>query len=376
MNFTDLGIKEEFVNALKKVDITTPTAIQKEAVPNLVDGKDAYISSQTGTGKTLAFLLPIVNKIDSSAKNLQSIILAPTHELALQIHEQALMLGKDAGIRSQVIIGSASTKRQLEALKKKPHIVIGSSGRIVELIKMKKLKPHTVKTIVVDEVDRLLHGDSLDYIKMIIKSTLRDRQLVFVSATEQRESLQEAERLTDNMVKIHTGCNEVINTIDHLSFMCEERKKPELLRKLIHAVKPEKAIVFVHRNEDAEIIAEKLQFHKMKVVDIHGKLSKDNRRKALQDFKSGKAQVMISSDVAARGLDIKGVTHIFNFALPAQSSAYLHRVGRTGRAGATGQAIILMTKQESRLVNRYKKELNIDIKPCDIAKGKVFEIEV
>ncbi len=378
MKFSELGLLPVLEEALLKENITVPTPIQVESAPTLLEGKDAYISSETGTGKTLAFLLPLFCKIDPAQKSVQTIVLAPTHELALQVQEQATRLAKDSGlpIRSQVIIGSASTKRQLENLKKKPHIVIGSSGRILELIKMKKLKVHNVKTIVIDEVDRLLYGDSLGFIKSIVKSTLRDRQLVFVSATEQRESMVEVEKLSPKVVKIHTACNTVSTSIEHLSFLCEERDKPDLLRKLIHALEPERAIVFVHKNESAETIAAKLAHHKLPVADIHGSHDKNKRKQALKEFRSGKAKILISSDVTARGLDIKGVTHVFNFDLPAQSSAYLHRVGRTGRAGAQGHAILLLTKAETRLCRRYQKELGIEITPSEIHGGKVYPLDI
>ena len=348
MTFSELGLKPELESALAKEKITIPTAVQLAAIPELLAGKDAYISSETGTGKTLAYLLPVFNAVDPSIKNTQAIIIAPTHELAMQVHQQAVSLTQNSGlpVKSMTLIGGAALKRQLENLKKKPQIVIGSPGRINELIQMKKLKVHTVKTIVIDEVDRALDSDSLHPIRSIIKSTLRDRQLVFASATEQTKSAAEALTMAPEMIKIHTGCNQVNESIQHLYFVCEERDKPDMLRKLIHAANPERAIVFVHRNADAQTIAGKLAYHKMAVSDLHGACEKLERKKALEDFRKGTTKILIASDIAARGLDVKGVTHIFNFDIPAQSKAYLHRAGRTGRAGAEGHTISIMTKQQ------------------------------
>jgi superfamily II DNA/RNA helicase len=300
-------------------------------------------------------------------------VVVPTHELAMQIQQQAVSLEQHAGlgIRIQVLVGSGSMQRQIERLKKKPHLVVGTPGRILGLIRAKKLKAHTVGHVVVDEVDRLLIKSSLNLIRWIIGSILKDRQLIFVSATEEKECTRVAEELAIDLVQVHVGCNQVIDTIDHYYFVCEERDKPDLLRKLIHALDPPKAIVFAHRNTDVESIADKLAYHKLSVIDIHSAQDNLQRKKAMDDLRSGRAQVMIASDIAARGLDIKGVTHIFNIDVPTQSKAYLHRTGRTGRAGMRGVAISLISEQQIRLVRRHERQLGITIAPAQLRSGKV-----
>ena len=374
--FSDLGIAPALESALAADGITEPTAIQVEAIPALLAGKNAYLSSETGTGKTLAYLLPLFAQIDPGQRTLQVIIVVPTHELAMQIFAVGRDLAQQAGlhIRVQALIGGVSTKRQLEKLKSKPHIIVGTPGRISELIKIRKIKPHTVKSIIVDEVDRLLVGESLTEIRGIIKATLRERRLVFVSATQRAETSQEAAVLAPDLVQIRAGADQVNAAIEHFYIECEERDKPEVLRKLLRALRPERAIVFMHRNANAEVLAAKLAHHQIAVVDLHGAHDNARRKKAIDDFRQADAKVLIASDIAARGLDIRGVSHVFNFDIPTQSKDYLHRVGRTSRAGSAGCAVSLMTAQELRLVKRYRSELDIALRVGHLSRG-VFNVE-
>ncbi len=377
MNFTELGIKDALIQALEKEGIVQPMPIQVEALPALLKGLDAYVSAETGTGKTLAYLLPIFGKIDPSVPNAQAIILAPTHELASQIHQQALRLAQNSGlpIKSLLLIGGASTKRQLEKLKKKPQLVVGSTGRILELIRMKKLKIPKVGTVVVDEADRMLFGESLGAVQDILHALPAKPQLLFVSATEQSASSAEAQALAPELVHLSAGANQVNADIEHVYFVGEERGKADLLRRLIRATEPERALVFVHRNKDAELVKSKMEYYSIPVADIHGSHGKMERKKAMDEIRCGKVNVLIASDIAARGLDIKGVTHIFNYDVPSSSKDYLHRAGRTGRAGEQGYAISLMTPQETRLVKRYEAELGIKMIEAIIREGQIFAAE-
>ena len=374
--FSDLGITSALESALATDGITEPTAIQLAAIPTLLEGSDAYLSSETETGKTLAYLLPALSRIDPSQRTLQTMVIVPTHELAVQICEVARDLARSAGleIRGQALIDGVSPKRQLEKLKKKPHLIVGTLGRVAELIQEKKLKPHTARHLIIDEADRILFGDSLETIHRIIKSTLRERQLIFVSATQHPESTREATALAPNLPEIQAAATKVNAAIEHFSIECEKRDKPDVVRKLIHALQPERTIVFLHRNEDAEIVAAKLAHHKIPAVDLHGAHDKDDRKRAIQDFRKAKATVLITSDVAARGLDIKGVSHVVNFDIPTRSNDYLHRVGRTSRAGSKGTAISPMTEKEQRLAKRYQDDLGIEIRSGHLHEGR-FNID-
>lgn len=377
MNFTDLGIESPLIRALEKEGITQPMPIQREALPALIDGKDAYVSAETGTGKTLAYLLPIFQQIDPAISNAQAIVLAPTHELASQIHQQALRLAQNSGlpIKSLLLIGGTNTKRQVEKLKKKPQLIIGSTGRIHELIRIKKLKVQSVATVVIDEADRMLFGDSVASVRELLQSLPTKPQLVFVSATEQTACSAEVQKLAPGMENLSAGANQVNADIQHIYFACEERDKADLLRRLIRAVEPERAMVFVHRNKAAELVKSKMEHYNIPVADLHGTHDKLARKKAMDDIRKGAVNVLIASDVAARGLDIKGVTHIFNYDAPNSSKDYLHRAGRTGRAGEQGYAISLMTPQETRLAQRYASDLGIEMHEAIIREGQIFAAE-
>ena len=373
MNFCELSILPALENALAKENITTPTLIQERGIPAIMNGSDVFISSETGSGKTLAYLLPLISTLDLSSKQLQVIIVTPTYELCSQIQDQLIKLNQNSGlgIRSQLIIGSASSKRQLEKLKKKPHIIVGSTGRIIELIKMRKLKVHAVNSMVIDEADKMLFGEEIDVIKDILRAMLKERQLIYVSATNQPESNETIAALSPALVAVHTKSNKIVKNIEHICFTAHENDKPKLLCKIINACDPQRAIVFTHRNETAGRIASKLAEHKMAVGELHGECDKQTRVNTINRFRSGKIKILVASDMAARGLDVKGITHIFNVDAPGKSKDYLHRAGRTGRAGAHGYCISLMSGEEQKIVRRYERELKIVIKQATIAEGRI-----
>jgi ATP-dependent RNA helicase DeaD len=373
VRFSELGLRNELVAALEKQQITEPTPIQVMAIPVLLAGKDAYLNAETGTGKTLAYLLPIFSRLDAQQPGPQLVIAAPTHELAIQIQRQCSDLAQNAGwpIRSLLLIGGTAMERQIEKLKKKPQVVVGSPGRILELIEKGKLKTKGVRSLVIDEADRLLLNESLPLIRGIIEAAPPTRQLVFASATEQPESAEAIATVAPDLIRLRAGAARVNENIEHLYLVCEERDKPELLRKLLHILTPERALVFVRRNETAGNLAAKLAHHHLAVAELNATGDKRERKQAMDDFRSARVRVLVASDVAARGLDIAGITHIFNLDAPTQSQAYLHRVGRTARAGAKGQAITLMTADEVRLVRRYEKELEIVLDPVRLREGRV-----
>ena len=374
MTFVELQLPADLIAALSKQDISDPTPIQVASLPVLLSGKDAYLNAETGTGKTLAYLLPLFCRIDAGLAATQAVIVAPTHELALQIHRQCTELAQNAGraIRSVLLIGGTSTERQIEKLKRKPHIVVGSPGRIGELLARGKLKSRDVRSIVVDEADRLLNDEGLPSLLPIIKAAPPSRQLIFASATLEPETTTALAGLAPGLAMLRAGAAAVNENIEHLYLVCEERDKPDELRKLLHALDPGRAIVFVHRNDVAEKIAARLAHHHVSAVDLNAARDKQARKEAMDGLRSGAVRVLIASDIAARGLDIKGVTHVFNFDVPTMSKAYLHRVGRTGRAGAKGVAVSLATEVEARVVPRYQQELGITLKQVRMREGRLI----
>ena len=373
MTFTDLSLPPELVTALSKQQIFDPSPIQVTAIPPLIAGKDAYLRAETGTGKTLAYLLPLFTRIDSAQAATQVVVVAPTHELAIQIHRQSCELALNAAraIRSVLLIGGTPTDRQIDKLKAKPHLVVGSPGRIAELIERGKLKMAYVRAVVIDEADRLLNEESLNWIQKIVGAAPAGRQLIFASATIEQQTRRVLETLAPDVAMLRGGPAVVNERIEHLYLTCEDRDKPDALRKLLHAFDVPRSIVFVHRNDVAEEVASKLTHHKLAVADLNAELSKMDRKRAMDGIRGGTMRIMIASDLAARGLNIPDVTHIFNLDVPTTSKAYLHRVGRTARAGAKGTAVSLVTEIEARLIRRYEQDLGISLQRIRVANGEI-----
>lgn len=374
--FNDLGIDTRLIEGLKKENIVEPTEIQVKAIPVALKNIDIIGQSETGSGKTLAYLLPIFQKVDSSKREMQALILAPTHELVIQIEKQIKVLAENSTlpVTSTNIIGAVNISRQIDKLKEKPHIIVGSPGRVLELVKKKKISAHTIKTIVIDEGDRLLNEDNLSVVKDVIKTTMKDRQLMVFSATINEKTLDISKSLMKDVEIINAETQDLVNpNITHMYFTAEQRDKIEVLRKLVAAIKPEKGIVFINKSDETEITASKLNYHNIKAFGIHGAASKEDRKKALEGFKSGEIQLLVASDIAARGLDVKDVTHIFNLDLPEDPKEYLHRVGRTGRAGKYGTAISIATKKEEASIKGYEKVFNIEIQEKEVRRGIVSD---
>lgn len=374
--FNELGLNPSLIEGLKKQNIDEPTAIQTQTIPSALQNKDIIGQSQTGSGKTLAYLLPIFQKIDSAKREMQAIVLAPTHELAMQIDKQVKTLAENSGIpvKSAAIIGQVNIERQVEKLREKPHIIVGSTGRILELIKRKKISAHTIKAIVIDEGDRLLDENNIGVVKDIIKTTMRDRQLMVFSATINERTMNLSKNLMKEPEVIRIQEQQMLNPqVEHLYIVAEQRDKIEVLRKLIAAVKPERGIVFINKSDEVEITTSKLTYHHISAYGIFGTAEKEDRKKALEGFRNGKIQLLIASDIAARGLDIQDVTYIFNLDLPEDTKEYLHRTGRTGRMGKAGTVISIVTQKEVELIKKYQNTFNISIQEKEIYKGTVAE---
>lgn len=374
--FEKLGLNEPISDALEKMGFKTPTTIQEKVIPLALTNKDIIGKSETGTGKTLAYLLPIFQKIDASKREMQALILAPTHELVMQVYKTINLFSDNSEVKitGAAIIGDVNITRQIEKLKEKPHIIVGTPGRTFDLIKKRKISAHTIKTIVVDEADVLLDSSHIDGVKAVIKTTLKERQLLLFSATISKDTIAAAKTFMNNPEFISAeNKTEVNSKITHYYFTCDKRDKIEILRKLVHSINPDKAIVFINKSDDIEITTSKLKYHKLKAEGIHGSNIKEDRKKVLEAFRSGKINLLVASDIAARGLDIKGVTHIFNLDLPVEPINYLHRVGRCGRAGTEGTAITIASPTEVRFIKKYEKAFDIKIAHKDIYKGKIVD---
>ncbi|NQD66552.1 DEAD/DEAH box helicase [Bacillus haikouensis] len=344
------------------------TPVQERVLPLILDGKDIVCESPTGTGKTLAYLLPIIQGIDPNRKQAQAVILAPSRELVMQIHQEIQKWTKGSDVTSAAFIGGANIKKQVEKLKKKPHIVVGTTGRLIELMKLKKMKMHEVKTIVVDEFDLMVGSEHIREVKEIIKSTLKERQVLFFSATLSDRTEEVAEDLLQYHEIVKMDANLDNPQVDHNYVYTELRDKIEALRSLSY-FKDIKALVFFNQLEKLSEAEEKLKYKGVELEVLAGESKKTERKQSLDRFRAGKVPMLLTTDVAARGLDITDVSHVIHFDFPTDTKQYIHRSGRTGRMGAEGTVISLVSKREQSFLEKLSKELNLPFQEKTIHGG-------
>lgn len=374
-SFIQLGLNEQIINGLHKQGIDIPTEIQELTIPLALQNKDLIGEAYTGSGKTLAFVLPLFQKIDTTKREMQALILAPTHELVIQIENQIKLLSENSEIpvTSLSVIGDVNIDKQIKRLKDiKPHIVVGTPGRVIDLIRKKKITAHTLKTIVIDEADNLLDNTSSKTVQEIIKTTLRDRQLMIFSATISTGALDTAKAIMNNPEVLKSQNKVSLNpNIEHIYIIAEQRDKFEMLRKLLAATDPKKAIVFINNGYEINKVSDKLNYHDKLTFGVHNKLTKEQRQLALEKFRNGKINILVSSDVSARGLDIPDVTHIINLDLPKNYNEYLHRAGRTARGTNSGTTISIVTPKEIKDIKGFERKFKIKITEKSVKGGSL-----
>ena len=332
--------------------------VQSQLIPSMLEGKDVVAQSPTGSGKTLAFVLPILNQVDGSAQKTQALIVAPSQELSMQIVEVLREWTAGSDISVAQLIGGANMARQLEKLKKKPTIVVGTPGRLNELVKAKKLKLHEIRHIVLDEGDQLLAREHRGVVKALIDGSNHDRQIVVVSATITEEIELVASRMMKDPIRIQVSQEDLPaqGKVVHSFVKVEERDKTDLLRRLAH-VNGMKGLAFVNNLDQLLMKESKLKFREAKIVALHSDMKKEERKQALSSFRKGEVSILIATDIAARGLDIEGLTHVIHVDVPHAIEPYLHRSGRTGRAGADGEVLSLLTYTDEKNYKKWTKEL-------------------
>ncbi|WP_139311334.1 DEAD/DEAH box helicase [Bacillus sp. MRMR6] len=360
--------------AWEKSGFETPTNIQVAAIPLVLEGKDIIAESPTGTGKTLAYLLPLLNQIENDSQSLQAVVLASSQELVMQVFQEFQKWSEGSGIRGTSIIGGANVVRQLEKLKKRPHVIFATPGRLFELIKQKKVKMHEVRMVVLDEGDQLLIPEHLNTVQTIVKSTMRDRQVVLFSATMKAATEKLAKEFTNEPEVLRIKKDEMAASgeVNHIYFLAEPRDKIKLLEKIVRLEKI-KALAFINDIGELEIFREKLKFKELSVGILHSDMKKLERQAELKAFRDGKLKMLIATDIAARGLDIQGVTHVVQIDIPRDIDQYVHRAGRTGRMGASGTVISLVTEREERELKRYSHELKVSLEKRIFFKGEIAE---
>lgn len=369
----ELGISEQLAAALLKQGIKQPTDVQQEAIAELLAGNDIVVKSQTGSGKTLAFLLPMLQRIDAGAKSIQAVVLAPTQELAMQIVRVAELYAEPLGIRVQQLIGGAAVKRQIEKLKLNPQLVVGTPGRMNELVKSKKLKLHAVKFLVIDEADQTFELGSSADIESLLFAVNKERQTAFFSATYPDTMLRYEGRWMKQPKKIDiTPENKVVSTIEHYFIVCDQRSKLDYTRRLLRAIDAGPALLFVNDTNQIANWEAKLKYEGFKVEALYGDADKQRRASTLSAFREGKLEAILSTDVTARGIDIADLPLVIQIEPAIDADHYVHRAGRTGRMGKQGLVVSIITPQERFIMDKFMKQLDIKIEERRLFRGKLL----
>lgn len=372
-SFAAIGIQEDLVARLSEFGINAPSPVQEQTIPLLLEGRDVIAASQTGTGKTLAYLLPLLQTINPEQKVVQKLVLAPTQELAMQILREAERYGEHRGIRVMGLIGGAAIKRQIDKLREHPQLVVGTPGRIRELIGLRKLKMHEVSTIVLDEADQMFQLSGAGEVTKIVSSALRSRQLVMLSATIGPETKALANREMKNPAEVGIAPGVMTaESLEHHYVVAEERNKIDMLRRVIRHYNPDKAIVFVNATDDIAEVEAKLNHLGLTAAALYGDADKVTRSNVLSRFREGKFRVLVASDVAARGLDIENLSLVVSFDPAFDSEHYVHRAGRTGRMGKRGLSVTIVTEQQTFIMRKFARELDIALEEREMVGGKVL----
>lgn len=366
------SLPKNLVEKLTSMNITEPTKVQQKVIPILMEGKNLVFQSETGTGKTFAYLLPLITKLQKAAetenpneKHAKIIVCAPTFELSSQIK---MAVQNISSIKTALFIGGSPIKRQTEALKEKPEIVIGTPARLVELIRLKKLKTQYVNALVFDEADRLVKKELIQECTELKNLVPQIAQIIACTATIDSGTKK---FFSDSEIEILPKEDVLAKNITHWAIYAETRDKIDTLRKFLAAENPEKALVFASRADQVENIYSKLKYKKVECACLYAKADKQARKAAIDIFRSGKEHILITSDLGARGLDINGISHVIQMDLPSDSDFFIHRAGRTARAGKTGINVVIGDEYEMKAFAALEKKLRIKVFPKEIRNGKV-----
>ncbi|RXT15417.1 DEAD/DEAH box helicase [Ammoniphilus sp. CFH 90114] len=354
--FHELGISGPILRAITDMGFEEASPIQEKSIPIALSGKDIIGQAQTGTGKTAAFGIPILENVDTSKDHVQAIVIAPTRELAIQVSEEINRLAKYMGIRSLPIYGGQSIDRQINALRKRPHVITGTPGRLLDHIQRKTLKLDRVSIVVLDEADEMLDMGFLEDIERILKETPEGKQTLLFSATMPRPIQNLAEKFMTNPELIRIKAKEVTSpTIEQVYYEVNEREKFDGLSRILDVDNPELAVIFGRTKRRVDELTDALNKRGYLADGLHGDLNQRQRDVVMNKFREGTIDILVATDVAARGIDVSGVTHVYNFDIPQDPESYVHRIGRTGRAGKTGLASTFVTPREMGQLRTIEK---------------------
>lgn len=370
-SFAAFGFRPEVMQGIKDLYYKEPTPIQAKAIPLILEGKDVIGQAQTGTGKTAAFVLPILDKLQSGKRDIQALILTPTRELSIQIAAEIEKLGKHLDINVLSLHGGTDIEKQLNKLKETVHIVVGTPGRVLDHMKRESLHFGRISTLVLDEADKMLEMGFLEDVEQIIVSTPQKRQVLLFSATmpDLVKKLAQRFMVQPPHIKIENK-QKTVENIEQVYYVVNQSDKMDALLDLLEETKPYLGIIFANTQKRVQVLTAHLQEKGYSAKALYGDLSQNKREQLMKGFREIKFQYLVATDIAARGLDVEGVTHVFNYDLPNDVESYIHRVGRTGRAGQKGTAISFASPRQKNLISRFEKATKAKIEEKLLTPGQ------
>jgi ATP-dependent RNA helicase RhlE len=358
MSFTVFNFHPNIITAIQKCGYTVPTPIQQQAIPPVLEGRDLLGLAQTGTGKTAAFVLPTLQRLlDGPRKSIRALIVAPTRELAEQIHSYIEKMAHMTNLRSAVIYGGVSKKIQAAKIRSGVEIVVACPGRLLDHMNDRAINLSQVEILILDEADHMFDKGFLPDIRRILKSIPKKRQTLVFSATMPKEIRHLAEDILDNPATIQINHTQAAASITHALIPVEQKRKTELLKSIIEQKGMTTTLVFTKTKYKAKNVAQQLENSGYRATSIQGNLSQSKRQQALDGFKSGTFNILVATDIAARGIDVSGISHVINYDVPDTAEAYTHRTGRTGRAACTGEAFTFMTAGDDKMIKLIEQTL-------------------
>jgi len=364
--FEDLPLTSEVMKGIQELGFTELFPIQAQAIVPLLEGKDVIGQAQTGTGKTAAFGIPMVESVDPTNKKVQGLVLAPTRELAIQVATRIKRFSKYTNLKVLPVYGGESINKQIRALQKGVHIVVGTPGRLIDHLKRGTLKLSATKMVVLDEADRMLDMGFIDDIKFILSRVTENRQLSLFSATMDKSVMDICHSYMNNPEEVLVSKDEIaLEQLNQYYMVVNSRNKIDYLLKMLKKQNVEKAIIFCNTRRGCDWLANKLQRRRYNAKSMHAGFTQAQRERVTKGFRNGNFDFLIATDVAARGLDIQGITHIINFDVPMDAPVYFHRIGRTARNGGEGTAITLVGYGEIPDLNKIKNLTNTNIEELE-----------
>ncbi|MGL5151442.1 MAG: DEAD/DEAH box helicase [Clostridium sp.] len=364
--FSQFKISKDILKAIDALGWKEPSDVQIKAIPNIIENKDIIVKSQTGSGKTGAFAIPLCEKVIWDDKEPQVLILTPTRELAIQVKEDISNIGFYKRVRPVALFGKQPFSDQTRELKQKCHIVVGTPGRVLDHIKRKTLNTSSIKYLVLDESDEMLNMGFINEVENIIRTLPKKRVTLMFSATMPQEIITLSNKHMINPVNIEIQSKKLItDNIEHSLYKVDYQEKLDFLKKLLIEEVPETAVVFCKTKENVEIVYNALNQSRISADKIHGGMLQKDRLYSMDKFRKGNFRILVATDVAARGIDVEGITHVINFDLPVEKDSYVHRIGRTGRAGANGKAISIVTQREQRLLEEIENYIGFKINEAE-----------